>query len=137
MRGQEQGPLEKELRKAHLAEFIRDFGEPITEEQALCQKGLRASFDAFVLRQPSKVVWSVIWERWRFWFKGRLRPAWMIVRRIGYWLRWRQRAIGLMIWGVDAKQTDDCLGCVLPNGRYVGYGRPYYRLYFAGRIRNP
>lgn len=134
---QEQGTIEKRLRKEHLAEFIRDFGEPLTEDQALAQKGLRKSFDAFVLRQPAKVVWSVIRERWVMWFKWLLQPVWLIVRRIGYWLRWRERDIGLMIWGVDAKQTADCLGVVLPDGRYVAYGRPYYRLYFAGRIRNP
>jgi len=66
------GPIEQALRKEHLAEFIRNFGEPITEDQALCQKDFKESFDAFVISQTSEVFWSVWSERWIYWFKRHL-----------------------------------------------------------------
>ena len=53
---------------------------------------------------------------------------------IGYWLRWQLRDMIKPFYGVIGKQTDDWKGVILPNGRYIPYGKKYYRAYFAGRI---
>jgi len=58
-----------------------------------------------------------------------------IVRRIGYWLIWRRRDIGALLYGVDVKQTADLLGVMMPTGEFVPYGEEYHRLYFKGKIR--
>lgn len=51
-----------------------------------------------------------------------------------YWLRWGLRDLIKVDYGVKAKQTGNMQGVVLPNGRYIPYGKKYSTAYFAGRI---
>lgn len=78
---QDFGPIEKGLWQKHLDEFIRDFGEPLREDQALCQHGFRASYDSFIIRQPSRVFWSVWRERWGLWIKAQAQALFRWIRR--------------------------------------------------------
>lgn len=59
------GPIEAGLRKEHMAKFIREFGEPLLEDQALCQITYEPSFTEFIIKQPSHVFWKVFMERWQ------------------------------------------------------------------------
>ena len=63
--------------------------------------------------------------------------AWTIIRGrliMLYWMRWGFRDLLKVDYGVKARQTDDLFGVILPNGRYISYGKQYHRAYFAGRI---
>ena len=59
------GHIESGLRKEHMAKFIREFGEPLREDQALCQITYEPSFTEFIIKQPSHVFWLVVMERWQ------------------------------------------------------------------------
>jgi hypothetical protein len=54
---------------------------------------------------------------------------------ITYRIRWECRAVLVKQYGKQARQTDDLLGVILPNGRYIPYGYRYNTAYMAGRIR--
>lgn len=72
--------------------------------------------------------------------KKRGKPSLLLCAagRTWRWCLFRVRAVGRVLWGADAKQTEDLLGVTMPDGEYVGYGSRRYRaLWWMGRIRRP
>ncbi|MFW9948611.1 MAG: hypothetical protein ACFFKA_00625 [Candidatus Thorarchaeota archaeon] len=56
-------------------------------------------------------------------------------RKTVYRFQWRCRRLGLPIWGVQCKQTENMEGVITPKGKFIPYGKPYSRLFFLGRIK--
>ena len=52
-----------------------------------------------------------------------------------YRIKWFVRKLMLPHIGKSWKQTEDALGCVTEDGKYVSYGKEFHMLYFIGRLK--
>jgi hypothetical protein len=138
------GPVESKLRKDHI-EMIKkkmssfEKGKKLEDSEIIRMSAYEDAFRLYLQGQSWKVTEAVIWERLVTFLDPVtkcLQEAFKPIRAFQLSLKWKLRGFGLKCWGVDAYQTNNMTGVVLPDGSLVKYGTWQYRiLYFIGRIK--
>jgi hypothetical protein len=136
------GPIETKLRKEHLdalKQTIAKVSKGKVEDSDITKSNhYEDGFEKYVLEGPWKAIWGIKSER--LGIRVGMAKEWLVGAFVAVFnrIKWRVRDLGLKVWGVDAYQTNNMTGVVMPDGTMIKYGTWAYRtLWFLGRIRKP